>query len=322
MPYICPVPDGALACGPMNPPYRYIGFGLKIASEIEFPELFPGGTGEADVLIRLGIPDETLFLDHDKGKVWYEFLPERFRLNIPDAGRYLATAGDTIRFEKAPDAEMATARIYVLSLTMAGLLMQRGSFLLHASGIVHGGGVHLFMGESGSGKSSLLGELRRRGYRAFTDDVCVLSSGADGRVLALASYPMMKLLPESIRQIDDDRYGFGHRIWPDEEKYGQFFHEEFVYEGLPIGSIHILNPDDNHRGGYRREEVKGVEAFKVLTEHTYRKQFIREVGLASRHATLVTRLLSQAPVRIVTRPMTGSDIRSFSDFMADAIERH
>jgi hypothetical protein len=300
----------------MPPPYRYLGFGLKIASEIEFPELFPGGSGEADLWIRHGMPEDTSFDDHDAHKVWHELLPDRFRLNIPGTGRYLAHSGDTVCFMESPVAELSTARVYVLTVTMAALLMQKGRFLLHASGVVRDGRIHLFMGESGTGKSSLLAELRKRGYVPFTDDVCALTIDAEGEgpVRAHASYPMMKLLPESMRAIEDPRYGFEHRIWPDEEKYGQFFHEEFTTEALPIGSIQILKVESGLTGGYSSEKVTGVSGFRLLTEHTYRKQFIREIGLATAHAGLLSRLLSDITVRTLSRPTAGSDIRTFADF--------
>jgi hypothetical protein len=300
----------------MPPAYRYLGFGLKIASETEFPEMFPGGTGDPDITIRLGIPDESPLPGHDDGKVWYEFLPDRFRLNIPDAGRYLALSGKDVHVDVADGAALATARVYVLTITMAALLMQRGRFLLHASGVVHEGRVHLFMGESGSGKSSLLAELRRRGYRAFTDDVCVLSYGGErgDSVMAHASYPMMKLLPESIEKIGDPRNGFGHRIWPDEEKYGQFFHEDFAAEPLPIGSVQILNVQPGHEGGYLSERATGVNAFRMLSENTYRRQFMREISLASAHAGMLSSLINQVPVRTLTRSAHLSDIPSFTDF--------
>ncbi len=305
----------------MPPSYRYLGFGLKIASEIEFPELYAGGTGEADLMIRHGIPDETLFHGFDNGKVWYEFLSDRFRLNIPEGGSYLALSGDTIHFREAEGVASSTARVYVLTITMAALLMQRARFLLHASGVVHRGRIHLFMGDSGSGKSSLMAELRRRGFNPFTDDVCVLSpcGGASEPVKAHASYPMMKLLPESMAAIEDERYGFGHRIWPDEEKYGQFFHREFVSDALPVGSIHILNPDKEHSGGYASETVSGVSGFRLLSEHTYRSQFMREVSLAAVHAGLLSRLLTEVPVRRLTRSTGDSDIRSFADFVEGLI---
>lgn len=305
----------------MHSPHRYLGFGLKIASEIEFPELYVGGTGEADLVIRHGIPDESLFHGFDNGKVWHEFLPERFRLNIPDVGSYLALSGETIHFREAEGAAGSTARVYVLTITMAALLMQRGRFLLHASGVVHRGRIHLFMGESGSGKSSLMAELRRRGFTPFTDDVCVLSRDGDATdpVKVHASYPMMKLLPESMAAIDDARYGFGHRIWPDEEKYGQFFHGEFVTEALPVGSIQILNPEKDHEGGYRSDPVSGVSGFRLLSEHTYRSQFMREVALAAAHAGLLSRLLTEVPVRKVTRSTGNSDVRSFADFVESLI---
>ncbi len=55
--------------------------------------------------------------------------------------------------------------------------------LIHAGAVQHGVGVFGVLAESGSGKSSLVLELIRRGHALFCDDVLSLDRGTDGLVV-------------------------------------------------------------------------------------------------------------------------------------------
>ncbi|WP_347275600.1 hypothetical protein [Candidatus Kuenenia sp.] len=60
------------------------------------------------------------------------------------------------------------------------LLSSRGFYDLHAAGLVRDGRGYLFLGESGSGKSSTALSLVRQGWHYVSDDALFLRSSADG----------------------------------------------------------------------------------------------------------------------------------------------
>jgi len=272
---------------------------------------------EPDVSIRLADIPESLYMGKDPDKVFYRFDLDDFILHFPGAARYRVIKGCEILVQPFSGSDPSAYRIYILTITMAATLMQRQKILLHASAILHDGGLMLFLGDSGAGKSSLVAELCRRGYHFFSDDVCVLDDRSPDvhEVRAFASYPMMKLWQTTVDALDDALFNTRHQIWPDTEKYGQFFHHEFMTRSYPVKKIFVLHP--GHFGSetsYTAAPVTGIEAFQWLTQHTYRKQFIHEVSLQASHLKAIGRIVAQVDVGILSRSHQASDISSFADF--------
>lgn len=272
---------------------------------------------EPDIWIRLAEIPESLFTGKDPDKLFYRFDLDDFLLHFPGTARYRVLKGREILVQPFSGSDPSAYRIYILTIAMAAALMQQQKILLHASAILHNGGLMLFLGDSGAGKSSLVAELCRRGYRFFSDDVCVLDdrSPEDPEVRAFASYPMMKLWQTTVDALDDTRYDTIHRIWSDTEKYGQFFHHEFMTRSYPVKKIFILNPGQHgSETRYITEPVTGIEAFHGLTQHTYRKQFIHRISLQASHLKAIGKVVQQVRIDKLSRSHEASDISSFADF--------
>jgi hypothetical protein len=72
-------------------------------------------------------------------------------------------------------APASDIRLWLLGSAFGAILHQRGLIALHVSAVKAPTGVWAFTGESGEGKSTLAGFLRRRkGYQLVSDDVAVL----------------------------------------------------------------------------------------------------------------------------------------------------
>ncbi len=72
-----------------------------------------------------------------------------------------------------------------------------GEFVVHAAVVRIGEGVVLITGPSGRGKSTLAASLDASGATLIGDDAAVVDV-RDGRALASASYPSLRLLPDSL----------------------------------------------------------------------------------------------------------------------------
>ncbi len=298
--------------------YNYTGFGLLIASEIEFPELLPHIYDQPDIYIRESVIPDELFPDKDASRVHVIFKEKDFLLNLPGIAKYHVTEGKIISIEPYPASDPGSVRLFLLSITMAALLTQRQKILLHASAIILNEKLILFIGESGAGKSSIAAELSRRGYTLFTDDVCVLdtSQQKSDQVLAYASYPMMKLWDDTILALDHSEYDRSHKIRPSLPKFGQFFHEKFITTAYPIQNIFVLNPLAEGPEGYSIRRLAGMEAFEKLSQHTYRKQFIQATPyLQAIHLKLMGTLIKEKEIIEITRSKKHSDISSFADYV-------
>lgn len=308
----------------MPPLYNYTGFGLLIASEIEFPELLPTINEQSDVYIRESVIPNDLLPDNDASKVHVIYKEKDFLLNLPGIAKYHVTGGSQISIESNQTSDPGTVRLFLLSITMAALLTQRQKILLHASAIILNEELILFTGESGAGKSSIAAELSRRGYTLFSDDVCVLETDPvnSDQILAYASYPMMKLWDDTILALDHSEYDRSHKIRPSLPKFGQFFHEKFITKAFPIQNIFVLNPLTEAPEGYSIRKLQGMEAFEKLSLHTYRKQFIQESSLLQAlHLKLMGTLIREKEVIEITRCRKNSDINSFTNFVESLFKK-
>lgn len=304
--------DTKVAMEPGAEAFLYRAFGLNVRSEIEFPELHRAEGAESDIEISqaLDCPSEW---PESVGNAW-RFDMATFRLRLSGIAEYEVSHGIHIRVTPSPDADPAQVRIHLLTVCMAAALMQRGRLLLHASGILHRGRAWLFAGDSGSGKSSVVAELRRRGHRFFTDDTCVIEPArvASGYPVAYPSYPMLKLTTETLDRIGDPRYDRSLRIWPGTEKFGQILREEADNHGVEIDRIFVLGYAEADMPDASGEPLHGTEAFLVLSRHIYRREFIHQSALQQAHLKTIGSLAGSIPVRHATR-RRDSDLGRFCD---------
>jgi hypothetical protein len=291
--------------------HNYWGFGLHIASEIEFPELLPFDFEEADVTITIGKTPDALEGEDVVQKPMSSISKDEYLLNVRDICRYYAGHGTKIVAEPVAGMDEHSIRLFMLGTVMAAILYQRGDIPLHASAIVKDGKLTLFAGNSGAGKSTLLAMLATKGYEVFTDDVCVLQHNTTGtnEVLGTASYPMIKLWDDAISQLDNDTFTRDFKVRPLLPKYGQFFYDTFNAQALPVDKIFVLSPE-NSATEISVERLINVQAFKKLEKQAYKFQLITNTRLRTLHFSLLSQITNHIPVFEVRRPISGTNVEA------------
>jgi hypothetical protein len=301
--------------------HKYWGFGLRIASEIEFPELFPFDFSDADVTINFGKVPQRLESDDVVAKRAFSSVSkDEYLLNIKSICKYYAGFGNKIIAEPEPDIDEHSLRLFLLGTVMAAILYQRDSIPLHSSAIIKDNKLILFAGNSGAGKSTLLASLATKGYQIFTDDICVIKQDINANRIAAgaASYPMIKLWEDSIAKLDDDLFTRDFKIRPKLPKYGQFFYDVFNTNWYPVDKIFILHAQ-NSADKIQVRQLTSVEAFKKLEKQAYRYQLITNTKLRMLHFSLMSQMVTQSPVYEVGRPAHGSTIELLFDALQNLI---
>jgi ABC-type cobalamin/Fe3+-siderophores transport system ATPase subunit len=304
----------------MHSKYKYFGFGLHILSQIEFPEFLPADFEIEDINVVIDKIPEIFHTYHDYSKVFSDISEESYFLNIPNVAKYYASNGNLVVLEPFPGSDHQSIRMFFLSSVMAALLVQRHQILLHASAIIHENELVLFLGESGAGKSSIAAEMTKRGYPLFSDDICVLQSNEnkDQKMTAYSSYPMMKLWEKTINALDDERFITSHKIRPNAEKFGYFFHEFFKTKPLAVKKIMILSPN-SLLAEYESKKISGIEAFELLSKNTYRGHFILDNQIQKIHFESISQLIKNTEIFLLSRPIEKSDIKTFTDFTEELL---
>ncbi len=266
----------------------YRVFGLHIRSAIALPELHQSSNGDVpDVTIVIGrIPDEP-----DQAGVV---------LSFEGAGRYLVLDGQHILVEPEAGAPAANVRLYLLGSAMGVLLHQRGLLPLHANAIRIDSRAFAFMGASGAGKSTLAALFHDAGYEVIADDVCVVGFDENGRAIARAGIPRLRLWEDLLAATGRSSAGFALSYAGDDQfqKFDVPLMSASGAQEAPLAGIYLLDRSDDFRIG----QLTGAEAVEALFANTYRGAFVQTAGDPREHWDAALRLIRQVPIFRLSRP--------------------
>jgi hypothetical protein len=179
--------------------YTYVVYGLKLKSEIEFPELI--GTESLSPYDPTPVEIFKGDVPHDLANAetsveGYRILKDTALFVMTGTARFLITDGKFIRVASEAGHEPSWLRIVLLSGALGILLHQRGLLPLHASAVVSNNICIAFGGNSGVGKSTLASGLSKHGLKVLTEDKLVLRPTASGW-MAWPGIPFLHLSAKS-----------------------------------------------------------------------------------------------------------------------------
>jgi hypothetical protein len=294
-------------------PYTYFAFGLNIESEIECPLLIAGGGSAPDLVIRLGSVPHELEQAHQREPI-YQVSAERLLLKIDQVARYLVSGGCEIIVEPHPTAAEKDIRLFLLGSAMGALLFQRGVWPMHGSAIASRSGAAIFVGATGSGKSTLVGAFYQHGFRVLADDVCAITAGNDGTLQVWPALPRIKLWSDSVVKLG----GEPNQLTRTSNEYDKYDLplRRFGRDPMAIKAIYALYTSADQEAVHLMP-LKGFDKIQELTLNTYRLPFLAGMRLAPQHFQQAQALARQARVVRVTRPPQPFLL----DELADMIER-
>ncbi|NTW32401.1 MAG: serine kinase [Bacteroidetes bacterium] len=284
--------------------YKYWGFGLHIASEIEFPELLPMEFDLPDVEFVLGkMPEIKEDISVSTKNFSYYITDNELLFKVYDIAGYYAANGNKIIIEPFTNVQdMRSIRLYVLATAIAAILLQRGLLPLHASAIIKNDELVFITGDSQAGKSTTLAGLLKNGNTVFSDDVVVIKKNENSKITVSASYPMMKLWDDTLDKLNDALFrDRSFRVKHDIDKYGIFFHDNFNTNSYSVSKVFILRKQEIPQIVSRK--LKGTEAFDALTKQVYRPMLIHNNSLRALCFTLLTDIVQNSSIYEVCRPL-------------------
>jgi len=282
---------------------NYWAYGLRVASEMEFPELY--------TRFEDGIPDLRIHLRSInllEGKIdqnaTYSFKSHNniFYVHVKSVAFYEISNGINITIYPYQDALISDIRVYCLSNAFAAALHQRKIMPLHAGAIRNNDKISLIMGNTGSGKSTLLYHLMQKGYKVFSDDVVVVSTRkGSNETSATSSYPMMKLWKHQMKGMGLDN---GQQVRSGVDKFPFLFHEQFDIHARKIEKIIILKVVSGLTTCTVRK-LKGIESVILLFNQIYRKEYLNRTDYIS-SLSLLSSMANNIPCYEISRPMFHS----------------
>jgi hypothetical protein len=297
--------------------YHYWAYGLTVASEIEFPELYAQPVAVyTDVLLVFG---KVPAVDHRPNGYYgkrLDITSDEYRLEVKDVAKYHVSQGKKIIIEPCPEAPSDMIRLFCLSNAFAALLHQRRIIPLHGAALLNGDKLVMILGDSGSGKSTTMAALLQKGLQPFSDDVCV-PAFMDGEFKFYSSYPMMKFWKSTL-EMDGLDMKVDRKIRPDLEKYGLYFHDSFIIEAKQPEVIFILKISDQV-SQVCISPIHGISLFQELERNAYRGEYIGATDLQMEHFNFFSRLANQVPCYKIEKPDGGTKLDLITDLIFEKI---
>ena len=141
------------------------------------------------------------------GKAWLAFArrgPD-YVLRFHGLADFAVSAdGREIQCFPLPGTQLDSIRHLLLDQVVPLALSRRGRLILHASAVVAPKGAIAFLGASGLGKSTLAASFSQCGFPFLADD-CLVLKQEGASLLAIPSYPGLRLWPESLLALSENR---------------------------------------------------------------------------------------------------------------------
>lgn len=278
--------------------YFYTAYGLGIQSTLPLPELYAPAEALSNVDITITQGDLSEFpVENENGSSFHQ-IPNGHLLYWNTAGRFTVRAGREIIVDALPGVEADLLRLPLLGTVLATALHQRGLLILHGSAVMIGGGVVVFAGSSGQGKSTMTAVLQRRGHQLVTDDIVAVEFDQNQCPHVWPSFPRIKLWPDAISALGFDPQDHPKiNSWVEKRSYQPDL--DFSLNVVPLRAIYFLE-----RGEIGIEPLCAQTALLETLRNTYLSAFGRPMlgDTEARQMQQCARIARQVPLHILRRP--------------------
>jgi hypothetical protein len=272
---------------------RYTAYGLAIDSAVPLPELPASEATAADVVVRIGrvdgVPPEARsaerYVRADAGAAY---------LYLRGGAACCVRGGREIVVDPDPGTDERVLRLQLLGAGLAALLRQRGHLILHASGVVAGGGAVGFLGGSGWGKSTVAAAFHAAGHTVVDDDILAVATGGAVPV-ALPGVPRFKLYPDAAAHLGIDAAALAP-LGSSVGKLGRAVGDRFASGPLPLRALYVLDDADD----LAIEPLAPPAALLEVLRHSYGAQSI-QAAVAPEHFRQCAAVARSVPVRRLRR---------------------
>ncbi len=206
-----------------------------------------------------------------------------------------------------------TFQTYLVSQVLSFALLKQGIEPLHATVVVWNGRAVAFLGDCGSGKSSLGAAFLRAGHRLLTDDLLVIREHDESGqgFLAYPGPPRIKLFPKIAASLFSNRFT-GVPLNPRTRKQVIPLNPFQSSHGpVPLRAMYVLRPPSRRRHSNRItiRRLCQPRAMLQLITHTFNRMIV-DPGRLSRQFDQAGRLTRTIPIKSLSYPRTLSRLQA------------
>lgn len=297
----------------------YKAFGLRMLSEIHFPELPPIRFLDGKVDVELEIEDlSELWLENSTSNERFIVKENFVMFRISETAIYCVRDGKKISFYPMEGANIDRIRLYILGTCMGIVLIQKKILPLHGSAIAIDGKAYAIVGDSGAGKSTLAAEFLARGYQLLSDDVIPVIYSQDQQFpLVLPAYPQQKLWQDSLIQLGMEAKHY-QPIYDRETKFAIPVSSNFATKSLPLAGVFELVKTDVEEIDF--QPIYKLERMQTLFYHTYRNFLFERLELMKWHFDTSLKIANQIGVYRLNRPLNHFTASKLASLILEKLE--
>lgn len=292
----------------MDEQHRFRAHGLEFASAIAVPHAVVPSVAPPDIRIRLGaVPDRLPEPATARGRAVVS--REEVVIRSVRIGDYWIARGEELVVAPVPGRSLADVASLLMGAALGAALHQRGALALHAGAVSRDGRAVLFLGRSGSGKSSSVAALARRGFTILDDNIAVLTEHgrevvvepgvAELRLVNDAVYPSGCGEPAPFLR------GLG--------KSRAAIQSHFQPSPVTLSAIYVMTPVAVATPAVR--PMTRAEAFGAAQTHVFCRH-LRSLEQERQMFPALARLVATVPFAELQRPLSTSD----HGLVADVVE--
>ncbi len=214
----------------------------------------------------------------------------------------------------SPPLTIEDTATYLLGPIMGFVMLLRGIVCLHASAVVAGSEAVALVGPAGSGKSTTAAAFSNKGFSILADDVVTLDDRT-GDFLVRPAYPCIRLWPASVKTL----YGNESHLpllTPNWDKRYLDLTSQFPSQPVPLSAIYLFGERLDESAAPFVQPLDRTEALLSLIANTYTSYLI-DKSMQARQFDLLTRVLTNVPVRRVTPHADARRIQQLCDCILD-----
>lgn len=221
-------------------------------------------------------------------------------LKMPGVGEFRLHERDGIDAWREPEATAESLRHALLDQVLPRWLAHCGRLMLHGGAVVIDDDRCIVMiGDSGRGKSTLSAALARDGARLLTDDCVLLDVDGQG-VRALATYPGLRLLPDSLQALYGEQIPQSTPVAHYTAKRRVVHADDGVAAPVTVGAVVILQapPVDE---AVRIESIPSAAACMELVRNAFQLD-MGDMARASAQLARAAEVVRRVPVFTLSYP--------------------
>jgi hypothetical protein len=303
--------------------FYYCVYGLQVASSQSLPYLAASLiTDQIDVTLDF-VGDEPLETPQAQNslRVW-RLHDNSFCFCVTSNSGYteyvIDPNGSSIRVAWSEHIQLIETLPYLFGTAFGVALRSKGVLCLHGSAVAVDGKALVFLGRSGTGKSTLCAAFTQRGYRSLSEDVIALEEVEDCLCIS-PGYASVRLHKDA-HSIVYAQPATALKPIPSFNKTKQYYEiHNFYSKPCPIRAVYLLGSRRSELESPRITPLEPVSSLLSLMSQLYLKRFEAPHWLA-RDFPRMAQVAQSIPVRFLERPDDLNKLSHTIDFLLNDTE--